>query len=110
MVWKKILSVKALDNSGGHVSINTGDKVVFVARSNDGFHAMDAACSHAKCILGIYNADDMTVKCPCHNAKFDLRTGDMMEPPSVAPNAPKEKLGLKKYNIREHEGFLELDL
>lgn len=66
---------------------------------------MYAVCSHAKCILGIYSVSDMTVKCPCHSAKFDLMSGTMTEPPFVAPNAPNKEVGLKKYRIREADIF-----
>ena len=110
MAWKRIVSVKALDNAGGHFSVSVGGNTIFVAKGKDGYHAMDAVCSHAKCILGVYNADDHTVRCPCHNAKFDLSTGHMLEPPFVAPNAPKDKLGLRLFKIRDNEGFLEVDV
>ena len=71
---------------------------------------MDAVCSHAKCILGQYDSDNMTVKCYCHDAKFDLSSGKMLEPPFVAPNAPKDKLSLRLFNVRDNEGFLEVDI
>jgi hypothetical protein len=34
----------------------------------------------------------------------------MLEPPFVAPNAPMDKLSLKLYNVRDNEGFLEVDV
>ncbi len=110
MAWKKIVSVKALDKAGGHFAVKVGDETIFVARAKDGYHAMDAVCSHAKCILGQYDADNMTVKCYCHDAKFDLSSGKMLEPPFVAPNAPKDKLSLRLFNVRDNEGFLEVDV
>ncbi|MDS0257751.1 Rieske (2Fe-2S) protein [Thermoplasmatales archaeon AK] len=110
MAWKKLVSVKALEHAGGHFAISTGSKTIFIARGKDGFHAMDAVCSHAKCILGIYNPSDETVKCYCHDAKFDLKTGKMITPPSVAQNAPMDKLSLSLYNVRENQGFLEVDI
>ncbi|MEM0173720.1 MAG: Rieske (2Fe-2S) protein, partial [Sulfolobaceae archaeon] len=50
------------------------------------------------------------VRCPCHRALFDLKTGAMLEPPYVAPDAPKEKLGLKVYQIRNNGGWIEVDI
>ncbi|PYB69114.1 MULTISPECIES: sulredoxin [unclassified Thermoplasma] len=110
MVWKKTVSVKALDNAGGHMAVNVDGNIVFIARGKDGLHGLNAVCTHAKCILGIFEEDTMTVKCPCHNARFDLNSGKMIEPPFVAPNAPMDKLGLKVYNVRENGGFLEVDV
>ncbi|MEM0280060.1 Rieske 2Fe-2S domain-containing protein, partial [Metallosphaera sp.] len=69
-----------------------------------------AVCSHARCILGELNAQDLTVKCYCHHAVFDLRTGSMIEPPYVAKDAPKEKLGLKTYAVKDNNGWIEVDV
>ncbi|MEM0158239.1 MAG: Rieske (2Fe-2S) protein [Thermoplasmataceae archaeon] len=110
MAWKRLVSVKALEHAGGHFSISTGSGVVFIAKTDGGYHAMDAVCSHAKCILGIYNSGNQTVKCFCHDAVFDIKSGKMISPPSVAPNAPMDKLGLRLYNVRENEGFLEIEM
>lgn len=71
---------------------------------------MDAVCSHARCILGELDKNALTVKCPCHHAVFDLNTGKMLEPPYVAPDAPKEKLGLKLIPVRENNGWIEVDV
>ena len=52
----------------------------------------------------------LIVRCPCHLALYDLKTGKMVEPPYVAPDAPKEKLGLKTYQIRDNNGWIEVDV
>jgi len=67
---------------------------------------VDAICTHARCVLGSVDREKRVVRCWCHNAVFDLRTGAMLEPPSVAPNLPKEKMGLKTYGVRISNGCL----
>lgn len=109
MTWKKTISLKALEGAG-NASVKVGDNVIFMATSNGNLYAMDAVCSHAKCILGDFDSGNMTVKCPCHHAVFDLSNGKMTEPPFVAKNAPMDKLGLKTYDIRETGEFIEVDV
>jgi len=54
MVWKKTVSVKALEHAGGHIAVNVDGNVIFIARGKDGLHGLNAVCSHARCILGIF--------------------------------------------------------
>lgn len=109
MVWKRTISAKALEGAG-HASVKVGEEVIFIAAVDGALHAIDAVCSHAKCVLGDFDKSSLQVKCPCHHAVFDLKSGEMLVPPFVAPNAPKEKLGLKTYGIRSNEGFIEVEI
>lgn len=109
MVWHKTISAKALEKAGG-ASVKVGDEVVFISKVNGKLYAMNGVCSHAKCILGELEPDELKVRCFCHDAKFELETGKMVEPPFVAPNAPVDKLGLSIYQIKEENGFIEIDL
>ncbi len=109
MVWHKTVSAKALEKTGG-VSIKVAGEIIFATKMNGKFYAMNGVCSHAKCVLGHAEKDGLKVKCPCHDAEFELETGKMVTPPSVAPNAPMDKLGLKTYPIKEENGFIEIDL
>lgn len=109
MVWKRTISAKALEKAKS-AAVKVEDKVVFIANIKGVLYAMDAVCSHARCILGQLDEEKLTVKCCCHHALFDLRSGQMLEPPYVAPDAPKEKLGLKTYQIRDNGGWIEVDI
>jgi len=110
MSWRKILGIKALENSGNHVSINLGDgKVVFITKQNGKLYGINGICSHLKCILGNVSEDGKHVVCPCHNAKFELDSGKMVEPPFIAPQTPMEKYTLETYNLREEGNFIEIE-
>ncbi|BCU70293.1 sulredoxin [Stygiolobus caldivivus] len=109
MVWKRTISSKALEKAK-FAPVKVEDKVIFIAKINDTFYGIDAVCTHARCILTQLDEEKMTVRCPCHYAVFDLRTGNMLEPPYVAPDAPKEKLGLKTYQVRDNNGWIEVDV
>ncbi|SMD31386.1 sulredoxin [Picrophilus oshimae] len=110
MAWKKILGAKALENAGNSLSVRIdNDTVVFIARVDGKLYAMNGICTHLRCILGKVTDDKKHVRCPCHLAEFELETGKMVKPPYIAPDSPMEKLGLKTYNIKEEDGFLQID-
>jgi ubiquinol-cytochrome c reductase iron-sulfur subunit len=39
--------------------------------SPEGFVAYSRLCTHAGCPVGLFNADDLTLLCPCHQSTFD---------------------------------------
>lgn len=109
MVWKKTISAKALEKAG-YTSVKVGNEIVFISNVEQELFAMDGTCSHAKCVLGHLEKTSLKVRCQCHDAVFELKTGKMVEPPYVAPNAPMDKLGLRTYPVRDNNGFIEVDL
>ena len=109
MVWKRTISSKALEKAK-FAAIKVEDKVILIANIKGSLYGIDAVCSHARCILNQLDEENLTVKCPCHHAVFDLKTGAMLEPPYVAPNSPKEKMGLKTYQVRDNNGWIEVDV
>ncbi len=110
MAWQKVVGLKALENGGNHITAKVGENVILFVKTEKGLEAMDGVCSHAKCILGEYDSSKNEVKCPCHNAVFNLENGHMVNPPFVAPNSPMDKLGLRKFNVRENNGFIEVEV
>jgi len=105
--WRPTISYEALRKAGG-VAVRVRDKVVFIAAVGEELYAVDAVCPHARCILGILDAEKLTVKCPCHHAVFSLKTGEMLEPPYVAPNFPRERGRLQVYEVKVNKGFVEV--
>lgn len=110
MAWRRLFSQKALESAGGSVAVKVDDKVVFVAAVGDRIYALEGACTYARCVLGALDRERLTVRCFCHGALFDLKTGAMLEPPTVSPNAPKEKMGLKTFEARLNGGWVEVDI
>jgi nitrite reductase/ring-hydroxylating ferredoxin subunit/uncharacterized membrane protein len=74
---------------------------VLVTRSADGtFCAIAATCSHLGGPLDEGARDGDTVTCPWHASRFDLRTGAVLDGPSV--------FAQPSYEVRERDGKLEL--
>jgi 3-phenylpropionate/trans-cinnamate dioxygenase ferredoxin subunit len=60
---------------------------VALARIDDEFFAIDDTCSHADYSLseGDVDTDECALECPAHGSLFDLRTGEALTLPAVAP-------------------------
>lgn len=62
---------------------------LFVVRTEEGFHAMSATCTHLGCLTR-YEAEHKRVFCPCHGSRFDLE-GNVTGGPAPRP-LPRLKL------------------
>ena len=81
------IGVAAADFSGATLLGHVGDQEVLLVRSEAGIFAIDAHCSHYHGPLaeGLVTGD--SVRCPWHHACFDLRTGEAVRAPALAPLA-----------------------
>ena len=61
-------------------------RTVFLVRTGESqVTALDSTCTHLGCRVS-WNADDQTLKCPCHGGVFD-KTGAVKSGPPPAPLA-----------------------
>jgi nitrite reductase/ring-hydroxylating ferredoxin subunit len=65
----------------GHV----GQEAVSLARIENKAFAVGAHCTHYQCSLIEGILTDSTIRCPCHHACFDLRTGEALRAPAFDP-------------------------
>ena len=91
VVIKKITAAKL-----GELAPNTskifkfGTSPGILINTSDGeLRAFSAICTHLTCTV-IYESDNGTILCPCHNGRFDL-SGNVVSGPPPAP--------LESYNV-----------
>ena len=70
---------------GKPVKVEKGGKTICVARVGDEVFAVDDICSHSDASLSEGDVTDFKIECWLHGAEFDLRTGEALTPPAVAP-------------------------
>jgi len=70
---------------GKPVKVEKNGKTICVARVGDEVFAVDDTCSHSDASLAEGDITDFKIECWLHGAEFDLRTGEALTPPAVAP-------------------------
>ena len=70
---------------GKPVKVEKNGKTICVARVGDEVFAVDDTCSHSDASLAEGDVTDFKIECWLHGAEFDLRTGEALTPPAVAP-------------------------
>ena len=70
---------------GKPIKVEKNGKTICVARVGDEVFAVDDTCSHSDASLAEGDVTDFKIECWMHGAEFDLRTGEALTPPAVAP-------------------------
>jgi 3-phenylpropionate/trans-cinnamate dioxygenase ferredoxin subunit len=92
-----------------------GEKIV-VYHLEDGFFATQANCTHVFAPLARGKIlDDCKVQCPFHHARFDIRTGEVIDwanfPPGIQVlNFVRGEKALKTYKVSVKEGDVRVKI
>lgn len=71
--------------AGKPVKLEKSGRTICVTRVGDEVFAVDDTCSHSEASLSEGDVTDFKIECWLHGAEFDLRTGEALTPPAVAP-------------------------
>jgi 3-phenylpropionate/trans-cinnamate dioxygenase ferredoxin subunit len=84
---KEWIRVARMDDiaPGGAKTCYAGDARVVLCRVGDDIHAVEDVCTHDDGPLGAGTLVGWVIECPRHGAQFDVRTGDVVRMPAVAP-------------------------
>jgi len=84
--------VKAFDVNGAEIA---------VARIDGELFAFSDICTHRHCNLATGGElDDHTIECECHGSVFDIRTGEVVNPPAEDP--------LETFQVQEVDGQIQV--
>jgi NADPH-dependent 2,4-dienoyl-CoA reductase/sulfur reductase-like enzyme/nitrite reductase/ring-hydroxylating ferredoxin subunit len=83
-------------------AIDAGEAKVLLARVNGSFHAVGATCTHYGAPLEEGALCGARIICPWHHASFDVKTGDLLEPPAFD--------ALPRYEVRVEGGRVIVSL
>jgi 3-phenylpropionate/trans-cinnamate dioxygenase ferredoxin subunit len=70
---------------GKALSFRLGDRPILICRSKGAFFAVENKCSHADEPLECGRIRNGWISCPAHGARFDLETGEALNPPAKDP-------------------------
>lgn len=96
MNWKEVAQSDDIEaDSFTSVELSEEESVLLVRQGTE-LYAWADACTHVGCPMSFGYLADGVLTCPCHNARFDARTGAMMSPPALED--------LARYDVREDGG------
>ena len=79
-----------------------GGVPVVVVSTDEGWFCIHDECSHAEVPLSDGDVEDCHIECYMHGSRFNLRTGEVLNPPAVKPVAT--------YPTRVVEGQVQVDV
>ncbi len=56
---------------------------LLVANVGGEYRSIGDVCTHEQCSLSEGEIEEGAVVCPCHGSMFDLKTGEVLEPPAA---------------------------
>jgi nitrite reductase/ring-hydroxylating ferredoxin subunit len=69
---------------------------------NGAFYVLDDMCSHGPGSLSEGYIKDDTIECDFHNGAFNIRTGEVVEPPCLIPQ--------KTYKVVVHDDTVGIEI
>ena len=91
-------------------AFTAGSEKIVVYHLEDGFYATQANCTHVFAPLARGRIlDDCKVQCPFHHARFDIRTGEVVDwanfPPGIQLlNVVRGEKALRTYKVTVSRG------
>ena len=76
--------------------VEVAGRRILLANVAGRLYAVDDTCTHEEASLSTGVLKGELVKCPLHNSRFNVRTGEVLEEPAEAP--------LRTYPLREESG------
>ncbi len=82
-------------------AFDVGGAEIAVARVQGQLYAFSDICTHRHCNLASGgDLQDYHLECECHGSVFDIRTGEVHNPPATEP--------LETFEVREADGQIQV--
>jgi 3-phenylpropionate/trans-cinnamate dioxygenase ferredoxin subunit len=88
--------------AGKTKAVEVAGKSILLCNSRDQIFAVRNLCSHAHESLECGRMRNGWIACPVHGARFDLETGEPMNPPATLP--------IETYPVRITDGSIEIEI
>ena len=95
-MWINVMEASALPE-GGKVAVYPLGVNVVIARVGGTVYAVSGKCPHMACPLVGGTLDGPILTCPCHDWRFDIRTGRFLDAPEI---------GIEVYPTKSETGRL----
>ncbi|VAX31349.1 hypothetical protein MNBD_NITROSPIRAE01-536 [hydrothermal vent metagenome] len=115
MAFQSVCSEEEIPLNGKKAVRINGEKIL-IFHLEDGFFATQNQCTHLFMPLGKGKIlDGNKIQCPFHRARFDIRTGEVIDwanfPPGIQLlNVIRGEKALKTYKVNVNAGQVTVDL
>jgi len=89
--WTSVLDDSALPE-GQMTPVYPRGVNVLLARVGGAVYAVSGKCAHMACPLFMGRLEGYTIVCPCHDWRFDVRTGTFLDAPELGLTVYPTKL------------------
>lgn len=82
---KKLIPICPTDELpvSARMLVDLGHKTIVLANIEGEIFGVSSICSHDECDLSEGSIEGFEIVCPCHGARFDIRTGKALRLPAV---------------------------
>jgi nitrite reductase/ring-hydroxylating ferredoxin subunit len=101
MGWVRAASRSEL-GQGEVIGVEVGGLSIALYDADGNLFATDNICTHAYARLSDGWLDGELIECPLHAARFDIRTGKVLDPPAT--------IDLKTYPVRVVDDEIQVEL
>ncbi|MDG7009414.1 MAG: Rieske 2Fe-2S domain-containing protein [Nitrososphaerota archaeon] len=96
-------AMKSAELEEGSIStVELGGIHILVAKIGGEVYAVSGTCTHEETDLGLGFVIEDRVVCPLHLSQFELKTGNVVNPPAETP--------LRRFNTRVSEGTIFIEV
>jgi nitrite reductase/ring-hydroxylating ferredoxin subunit len=81
--WIKVADEDEVPD-GGVLPVYPSGLGVLLVRTGGALYAIANRCAHMACPLESGACDEYLITCPCHDWRFDVRTGAFVEAPEIS--------------------------
>ena len=99
--WVRAAARREL-SAGEVIGVEVGGRSIAIYDSDGELFATDDVCTHAYARLSDGWLDGETIECPLHAARFDVRSGKVLDPPATED--------LKTYPVRAVDDEIQVKL
>lgn len=99
--WIQVMKADALRLQSMAAVFPKGLPVLLIRKTADELYAVANKCPHMGCPLSRGRLDGHILQCPCHDWRFDIRTGVFLDAPELA-------LRLHEWKIEDGRIFVKI--
>ncbi|MCC7575710.1 MAG: Rieske (2Fe-2S) protein [Methanomethylovorans sp.] len=100
VTWVYALKETELADGEKKALLISGQKIALIKKGNELF-AISNKCVHMECPLSKGELENYVIKCPCHDWRFDIRSGEFLD---------AKELKVPVYELKVSDGNIYLKM